>query len=142
MNGAGLLPLGTSMKMTDSPGAMLVMPLRGTAAANDCELSSIFQPEIFTAKAVGFVTSSQSAPTGLLPLDHGATSEMNNLPTVPGEPISLASLVATMAPLTPTALSCEIIVLFSPAALLKVGNDGPAGEGPKSTVACNTPLLL
>src|SRR5262245_35731404 len=142
MNGSGLLPTGTSMKMTDSPGAMLVMPLSAAAAANDCELSSIFQPEIFTANAVVFVTSNQSAPTGLLPLDHGATSEMNNLPTVPGEPISFASVAATKAPLTPTSLSCAMVALFNPAALLKVGNDGPAGDTPNTTLACRTPRSL
>src|SRR5262249_40409883 len=113
IDAAGLAsaPLMTSRKITDSPGAILAMPLRG-AAANDCELSSLFQPEIFTACAVVFVTSNQSAPTGLLPLDHGATSEMNSLPIVPGEPISLASLNATMPPLSPTLLNSEMVVLF------------------------------
>ena len=66
------------MKITDSPGAMLVMPFSGTAPAGDSELSSIFQPVMTAADAPMFVTSNQSAPTGLLPLDHGATSEMIN----------------------------------------------------------------
>ena len=66
------------MKITDSPGAMLVMPFRATAVAKEFELSSIFQPAMFTALAPVFVTSNQSAPTGLLPLDHGATSEMTS----------------------------------------------------------------
>ena len=90
------------MKITDSPGAMVVTPFSGTAAANDSELSSIFQPVMSTAAPPMLVTSNQSAPTGLLPLDHGATSEMINLPTgptVPGEPISLASFAAANAPL-------------------------------------------
>ena len=64
------------MKITDSPGAMLVMPLKGTAAAKDSELSSTFQPVMSTGPAPVLVTSNQSAPTGLLPLDHGATSVM------------------------------------------------------------------
>ena len=66
---------------------MLVIPFNATAAAGDCELSSTFQPVISTATALVLVTSNQSAPTGLLPLDHGATSEINKRPTVPGEPI-------------------------------------------------------
>ena len=64
------------MKITDSPEAMLAMPLSGTAATGDSELSSTFQPARFTVPAPVFVTSNQSAATGLLPLDHGATSEM------------------------------------------------------------------
>ena len=39
------------------------------------DASSTFQPEMFTAASPVFVTSNQSAPTGL-PLDHAATSEM------------------------------------------------------------------
>src|SRR5262245_3488492 len=77
---AGLLAV-LSMKMTDSPGAMLVIPFKDTAAAKEFELSSIFQPVIFTAVEPVFVTSNQSAPTGLLPLDHGATSEMMRVGT-------------------------------------------------------------
>src|SRR5262245_47466004 len=96
------------MKITASPGAMLVTPFKGTAAANDSELSSILQPVMSTAAPPTLVTSNQSAPTGLLPLDHGATSETISLPrgpTVPGDPISLASLAAANAPWTPTVLS-------------------------------------
>src|ERR1700750_1297303 len=99
---AGTVP--PSRKMTDSPGAMLVIPLKATVAANESELSSILQPVMSTAKAVVFVTSNQSAPTGLLPLDQGATSEMNRLPTLPGDPISFASFAAMKAPFTPAAL--------------------------------------
>src|SRR5262249_39775857 len=66
----------TSMKMTDSPAPMLVIPLRGTAKLKELELSSIFQPLMFTALAPVFGNANQSSATGLLPLDHGATSEM------------------------------------------------------------------
>ena len=66
--------VAVSKKITDSPGAMLVIPLRATDAAKEPELSSIFQPVISTAVAFVFVTSNQSARTGLLPLDQGATS--------------------------------------------------------------------
>src|SRR4051812_25847026 len=66
------------MKMTDSPGAMEVMPLRATAAPNELELSSIFQPAMLTAVGPVLVTSNQSAPTGLLLLAQGATSEMTS----------------------------------------------------------------
>ena len=67
-----------SMKITDSPGAMLVTPLSVTAVANASELSSTFQPVMLTGVEPELVTSNQSAPTGLLPLDHGATSEMTS----------------------------------------------------------------
>ena len=53
----------------------------------------------------------------------------------PGEPISLLLLTATNAPLVPTTLSSEMVVLFSPAALSKVAKDGPAGDAPKVTLA-------
>ena len=106
------------MKITDSPGAMLVMPFKGTAATGDSELSSTFQPVMSTGAAPVLVTSNQSAPTGLLPLDHGATSVMISLPSgpplFPGEPISFASFAAAKAPLTPTTLSCEMAALFRP----------------------------
>src|SRR5579871_2992334 len=67
------------MKMTDSPGAMLVMPFRATAEAKELELSSIFQPVMFTALALTLVTSNQSAPNAV-PLLQGATSVMTTLP--------------------------------------------------------------
>src|SRR5262245_51024813 len=110
MTVAGSLSVA-STKMTDSPDPMLLMPFKANAAANEPELSSIFQPEIFRAEAVVFVTSNQSAPTGLLPLDQGATSEMNTLPmapTLPGEPISLESFAAAIPPLTPMLLGSVI----------------------------------
>lgn len=64
-----------SMKITDSPGAILVMPFSATAEPNAFELSSTFQPVMFAAPVPMLVTSSQSAKIGLLPLDQGATSE-------------------------------------------------------------------
>src|SRR5262245_52521944 len=65
-----------SMKITDSPGAMLVIPVIGTALPNKWELSSTFQPAMFCVTVPMFVTSNQSEPSWLLPLDQGATSEM------------------------------------------------------------------
>ncbi len=65
-----------SMKMTDSPGAMWVIPLSGTESAKLSELSSIIQPVISTVVAPPLVTSNQSLAKGLLLLDHGATSEI------------------------------------------------------------------
>ena len=62
------------MKMTDSPGAMLVTPVRAMALAKALELSSTFQPVISTVLALMLVTSNQSPPTAPLPLDQGATS--------------------------------------------------------------------
>src|SRR4051812_28798051 len=64
------------MKITDPPGAIDVIPFRATAAPNEFELSSIRQPVMLTALPPVFVTSNQSAPTGLLLLAHGATSEI------------------------------------------------------------------
>ena len=58
---------------------MLVMPLSATAEAKESELSSTFQPVMSMAVDPRFVTSNQSAATGLLPLDHGATSEMKTV---------------------------------------------------------------
>jgi hypothetical protein len=66
--------LSLSMKITDSPAAMLVMPFSETAAENELELSSIFQPLTLIAAMPMFVSSNQSAPIGEFPLDQGATS--------------------------------------------------------------------
>ena len=52
-----------------------MIPFKATELAKELELSSTFQPEIFTATVPVLVSSNQSAPTGLFPLDHGATSE-------------------------------------------------------------------
>src|SRR5262245_65809199 len=115
---------------------MLAIPVKATDAANEPELSSILQPVMSMALAVVLVTSNQSAPTGLLPLDQGATSEMKNRPTVPGEPISSASFTAMKAPLTPTALSSVMLALFSPAALLNVANGALPADAANVTLAC------
>src|SRR5439155_23596178 len=126
------------------PGAMLPTPLSGTAAANDSELSSIFQPVMSTAAPPTFVASNQSAWTGLLPLAHGATSEMINLPAGPidpGDPISPASFAAAKAPWMPAVLRAEIAP-FDPAALSKVANGERAGDEPNVTPACSAPRLL
>ena len=133
-----------SIKMTDSPGSMLVIPFRATDAAKEPELSSILQPVMSATKAVLFVTSNQSAARGLLPLDHGATSEMNNRPMVPGEPISVFPEVSRTekALLVPTTLDVEIVVLFNNAALLNVGSCVGAGDAPKMILACKTPSAL
>ena len=72
-----------------------------------------------TEVAFVFVNSNQSAATGLLPLDHGATSVINIFPMVPGEPTSVVLFKAANASLTPTALNVLIAVLFKPIALLK-----------------------
>src|SRR5262249_6796970 len=69
-----------SMKITDSPAAMLAMPFNAMADPKDLESSSIFHPVISTAALPRFVTSNQSAASGLFPLDHGATSEMMSAP--------------------------------------------------------------
>jgi len=126
------------MKMTDSPGAMVLIPTSGSAAAKDAEESSTFQPVTSTAWAVVFVTSNQSAEMGVLPLAQGATSETKSRPTVPGEPISFGSPAAANAPLTPTTLSCEMAVLFSPAALLNDAS-GPVGDVPCLVVTHHAP---
>src|SRR5262245_47591071 len=106
--------LAVSRKITDSPALIVVMPFRATEAAKEPELSSILQAVISMSWAVVLVTSNQSAATGLLPLDQGATSEMNSVPMVPGEPISFGSPIAAKAPLAPIALSWEMFVLFRP----------------------------
>ena len=49
------------MKITDSPGPMVLTPLSRSALANEPELSSIFQPVTVTALAPRLVTSNQSA---------------------------------------------------------------------------------
>ena len=129
-----------SMKMTDSPGAMLVMPFRVAAPTKDCESSSVFQPVIFTAVARVFVTSNQSAATGLFPLDQGATSEINSLPVAPGEPVSVL-LAERNAPLLPATLKVEMVgsgrVTLPRPALLS--NVTPAVAEPKLTPVMRVP---
>src|SRR5690349_8849884 len=68
------------MKITDSPGPIEVTPFRATAMLPAAppllrELSSIFQPVMFTALEPVLVSSNQSAPK-VVALDQGATSEM------------------------------------------------------------------
>ena len=138
-NASALVGSLFSMNTTDSPAAMLVMPFSATAAAGEPELSSIFQPVISTANGEEFVTSNQSKPIGLSPLDQGATSEMKMRPIVPGEPISEGLFSAAKAPLVPTLLSVVIAVLFRPAALLKLWN-GPMVDAPKLMPTCLVPL--
>ena len=60
---------------------------------------------------------------------------------MPGEPISAAEFTATKAPLTLTALNWVMFALFNPPPLSKVAN-GPTGDAPNETLACNTLLLL
>jgi hypothetical protein len=54
--------------MTDSPAAMLVMPLIGTDEPKAFELSSIFKPLTISADGPVLVNSNQSAAKGVLPL--------------------------------------------------------------------------
>src|SRR5215471_20234531 len=99
-----------SMKITDSPGAMLVMPFSATDDPKEFELSSIFQPLMTWAAVPILVTSNQSAATGLLPLDHGATSEMmiEGVPPVDAVMVSVKSTDASG--LAPTAGSSTFTV--------------------------------
>ena len=128
------------MKITDSPAAMLVMPFSGTAAANDSELSSIFQPVMSTARAAVLVTSNQSARDGAVAAGPGRHLGDEQLADRyrPGEPISFASFAATKAPLTPTALSCEMVGVVQPGGVVEGRETGAAGEAPKVTLACSS----
>ena len=74
--------VGDSKKITDSPALIVVMPPIVTDEANEFELSSIFHPVMVTADVPVFDNSNQSAATGLLPLDHGATSDIINVTPV------------------------------------------------------------
>jgi hypothetical protein len=64
------------MKITDSPGAISVMPFSAIADAKVFESSSTFQPVMLTGVAPLFVSSNQSAAYGALPLAQGVTSVM------------------------------------------------------------------
>src|SRR5262245_63749862 len=57
-----------------------------------------------------------------------ATGAWFTVATVPGEAISLASLMAAKPPFAPTVLSLLIVVSAAAAALSKDANDGPAGD--------------
>ena len=85
------------MKMTDSPAAMLVTPASATELANVFELSSMRQPEMLTASAPILVSSNQSRPKGLLPLDHGATSEITTVGAAGGTSATSMSVKANAA---------------------------------------------
>src|SRR5262245_27009972 len=99
------------MKITDSPGAMLVTPFKARADPNEFELSSTFHPAMFAAAVPTFVTSNQSSPTGLLPLDHGATSEMIRLAVPPVEAVTARTrLPLASGALLPTAGSATLTV--------------------------------
>src|SRR5262249_15242442 len=98
------------MKITDSPGAMLAMPVNATAEPKDLESSSIFHPVMSTAALPILVTSNQSAASGLLPLDQGATSEMmsEEVPTV--GTVTDKRKVAVASGVVPTAGSSTLTV--------------------------------
>ncbi len=85
--------------MTDSPAPMLVMPSRATEDAKLLELSSNLQPVMFVALVPMLVSSNQSAATGELPLDHGATSVMKILEAAWAWP-AVITPAAKMAPRT------------------------------------------
>src|SRR5215813_11923030 len=104
--------VAVSMKITDSPGAMLVTPFNGTDTANEFELSSIVQPTRLTDAVPKLVTSNQSRASGLLPLDQGAASVIARLigPPPPAGVIArgydtLASGVAPTEVLSPSPSS-------------------------------------
>ena len=84
------------MKITDSPGAMLVMPLSATAAAKALELSSIFQPVMSTGagadvrhlEPVGAIRAVAAAPRRHLGDDRRWRDDRSAI--LPGEPVSCA----------------------------------------------------
>src|SRR3954470_25073443 len=104
-----------------------VVGVKLTIASGSPSASASF---VRTLKATGVssavVTASADAVGGRLSI-------------VPGEPVSLESLTATKAPLTPAALRREIAVPFRAAALSKVLKEGAAGDAPKVTPARTTP---
>src|SRR5262245_17941970 len=65
-----------SMKITDSPGAILVMLLSATDGPKACELSSIAHALMVAVAVPMVVASNQSTrrAVGLFPLDQGAIS--------------------------------------------------------------------
>ena len=66
----------SSRKMTDSPGAMLVTPLKTAPKAEEFELSSTFQLVIVMVFSLMLVSSNQSSATALKLFAQGAVSEM------------------------------------------------------------------
>src|SRR5262249_40444592 len=105
------------MKITDSPGAILVMPFKDTATLKDFESSSIFQPAMFAVALPMFFTSNQS-PRRLvgpdagppLPLDHGATSEIMSVAVPPVEAVTVMLKFADASGEMPTAGSSTFTV--------------------------------
>jgi hypothetical protein len=64
-----------SIKITDAPAGMLVIPVNATDEPNELELSSNLHPVMFTAEVPVLVISKKSAAYGALPLPLGCTSE-------------------------------------------------------------------
>src|SRR5215813_2868776 len=105
--------VAVSMKITDSPGAMLVTPFNGTDTANEFELSSIVQPTRLTDAVPKLVTSNQSAATGLLPLDQGAASVIARLIGPPPPAGVITRVYATLASgVAPTEVSSTLTVTW------------------------------
>src|SRR5262245_18594158 len=104
-----------SMKITEARAGMLVTPRSGTDTADEFELSSIRQPEMLMAVEALFVTSTQSALNGLLPLDHGATSQMNRFGCVgfpPPASVMLRVKFVLASGLPPTVESSTLTVML------------------------------
>jgi hypothetical protein len=89
---------------------MLVTPFNGTDTANEFELSSIVQPIKLTDDVPKFVTSNQSAASGLFPLDQGAASVMARLiaPLWAGVIASVYDVLASGV--APTVVSSTLMV--------------------------------
>src|ERR1700759_3650691 len=84
-----------SRKIADSPGASAPPPFSATALAKLNELSSIFQVERSADTVPVLVTSNQSAATGLLPLDQGATSVMRTTGSATSATLSVKLVLAS-----------------------------------------------
>src|SRR5262249_44846022 len=105
------------MKITDSPGAIVVMPFKGTALPKDFESSSIFQPAMFAVAEPILVTSNQSTRRLVgpdagppLPLDQGATSEMMSVAVPPVEAVTVMLKFVDASGEMPTAGSSTFTV--------------------------------
>ena len=84
-------------------------PLSAMAEANAWELSSTFQPEMFTGVEPVLVSSNQSEPTGLFAtvLDQGETSEMMMLG---GAAVMLNVKLVLASGVFPTVVSSTVTV--------------------------------
>ena len=91
---AVLASVADSMKIAEAPGASEVTPDIGTETLAELELSSMVQSVRFAVVPPRLVTSNQSLASVLLPLDHGATSEM----TTWVDPLEAASIASTYSP--------------------------------------------